>query len=283
MKFGIEEVRFRHIEGNYFKKIAEFGFEAAEYSLYDINDEIYTLSEEERRVKLLSIAEMARKAKIEISQVHGPAHSQIDDKTAKGRAKRVEITKTAIRACSYLGSENLVVHTFMSKGEDDALKAEEVFALNKELLSLLADYAADFGVTLCIENMRQEKLSLGDPKEVVRLIDEIGKENVKMCFDIGHAIIFSKKIPLGDAIKLAGDRIACTHLHDNYGWVDVHLLPTVGAINWDEVCAAFNEIKFDGTLSIDSSPNPKLPYELFSAHAIIYGKVANLLKEKFSV
>ena len=277
MKFGIEEVRIRHIEGNYFKKIAEFGFEAAEYSLYDINDEIYSLSEEERRVKLLSIAEMAREAKIEIS------HSQIDDKTEEGRAKRIEITKTAIRACSYLGSENLVVHTFMSEGEDDALKAEEVFALNKELFALLADYAADFGVTLCIENMRQEKLSLGDPKEVVRLIDEIGKENVKMCFDVGHAIIFSKKIPLGDAIRLAGDKIACTHLHDNYGWVDVHLLPTVGAINWDEVCAALNEIKFDGTLSIDSSPNPKLPYELFSAHAIIYGKVANLLKEKFSV
>lgn len=280
MKIGIEEVRFRPLGGNYFKNIAEFGFTAAEYSLYDLEDEIYTLSEEERKEKLQRISEMAKEAGVEIYQAHGPSHFQIDDKTEEGRAERVEITKTAIRACSYLGCKNLVVHTFMAEGEKDTEKAAEVFELNKELLGELADYAKAFEVTICVENMRQEKLSLGNPEEVIRLIDETGRDNLKMCFDVGHAAIFSGKISIGDAVRKAGDKIACTHLHDNYGWVDVHLMPMTGVIDWDEVCAAFNDIKFDGTLSIDSSPNPKLPRELFDAHTKIYMKVAKLLKEK---
>ena len=280
MRIGIEEVRFRPLGGNYFKNIAEFGFTAAEYSFYDLEDEIYTLSEEERKEKLHRVLEMSKEAGVEIYQAHGPSHFQIDDKTAQGREKRMEATKTAIRACSYLGCKNLVVHTLMAEGEKDAEKAAEVFELNKELFGQLADYAKTFEVTLCIENMRQEKLSLGNPEEVIRLIDEVGRDNLKMCFDVGHAAIFSGKISIGDAVRRAGDRIACTHFHDNYGWVDVHLMPMVGAIDWDEVCAAFGDIGFDGVMSLDCSANPKLPKELFDTHTKFFFKVAQLLEEK---
>ena len=141
MKLGIEEIRFRPRGGNYFEKIAELGFSAADYSLYDITDEIYTLSEEKRKEKLQKIAKMAQDAGVEIFQAHGPSHFQIDDKTAEGREQRMEIIKTAIRACSCLGCKNLVLHTFMSAGKNDAEKADGVFALNKELFISLSDYA----------------------------------------------------------------------------------------------------------------------------------------------
>lgn len=282
MKLGIEEVRFRLRGGNYFKKIAELGFSAADYSLYDITEDVYTLSEAERKEKLQKIAKMANEAGIEIFQAHGPSHRQTDDRTVEGREKHLELAKTAIRACHDIGCKNLVLHTFMAAGEKDAEtpEAETVFAINKELFTALSDYALNFDVTLCIENMRQDGLSLGNPEEVIRLIDEIGRDNVKMCFDVGHAAIFSSKISVGDAIRKAGDRIACTHFHDNYCWVDIHLMPMLGLVNWDEVCAAFKDIGFDGVLSIDSSPRADLPEDFFIRYGRLYTKTANILKNK---
>ena len=62
MKIGIQEISFRRYGGNYFKKINEYGFTAADYDMCDTESELYKMTEEERKSFLIKTAEMADEA-----------------------------------------------------------------------------------------------------------------------------------------------------------------------------------------------------------------------------
>jgi sugar phosphate isomerase/epimerase len=54
---------------------------------------------------------------------------------------------------------------------------------------------------------------------------------VKICFDTGHAHMAGGLHPAFETLKTY---IASTHVHDNRGERDDHLMPFDGQINWSE-------------------------------------------------
>ena len=64
MKIGIQEISFRRYGGNYFKKIKQYGFTAADYDMCNTESELYKMTEEERKAFLIKTSEMAKEAGI---------------------------------------------------------------------------------------------------------------------------------------------------------------------------------------------------------------------------
>ncbi len=282
MKIGIQEISFRRYGGNYFKKIREYGYTAADYDMCNTEAELYKLNEDKRKEFLQSVRKMANEAGVEIYQTHGPWRWPVRDYTEEDRAERMEKMKTSIRACSYMGCKNWVIHPIMPMGVADLGTPDEqkTWDINKAFMSELLKVAKEYDVTICFENMPMPKLGIATPEETLRFVEEISDENLKICFDTGHAAIFSEQISVGDAIRKMGDKIACFHVHDNNGWADIHLMPMTGVINWEDVCAAIKEIGYKGVFSLETSAATTLPEDLHVRLNQIFFEVAESLVKK---
>jgi len=84
---------------------------------------------------------------------------------------------------------------------------------------------------------------------LLALVEELGPEIAGVNVDTGHA-------NLGDlgaarALRMAGQWLITTHLHDNHGHTDEHLPPGEGLIVWEEVAEALREIGYEGCIMLE--------------------------------
>ena len=66
--------------------------------------------------------------------------------------------------------------------------------------------------------------------------------------DVGHAFLLGDT---AEAIETASDYLITTHLHDNGGQRDDHLVPFQGTIDWAATIMAFEKIGYDGVLMFE--------------------------------
>ena len=66
-----------------------------------------------------------------------------------------------------------------------------------------------------------------------------------ICMDVGHAHLLGD-VP--EAIEIASEYLVTTHVHDNRGQSDDHLVPFQGTINWASTIMSFEKIGYDGVL-----------------------------------
>ncbi len=114
----------------------------------------------------------------------------------------------SIEACSLLGLNPLVIHYEKRSGDEDT---ERQF---REGHIKAAEYAANHGVTLCIENIEVELVA-----PVVDFVGQIAHPNLKMTFDTGHAWLASRyfKFDYLEAVRSAAPYLGHIHLSDNTG------------------------------------------------------------------
>ena len=82
--------------------------------------------------------------------------------------------------------------------------------------------------TLCLENVRSN--------ENLFTLLKLNLPNLKACFDLGHAHAYGDEKEVFEKLK---NKIACTHLHDNFG-KDDHLILGEGEIDFKSI---INELK----------------------------------------
>ncbi len=99
-------------------------------------------------------------------------------------------------------------------------------------LEILSIFAKHRGVTIALQNTANE---IGSPASLVQFVKDTHLNNLRFCFDIGHAHIESGAVA---GFRTMRDHVATAHIHDNRGEKDEHLLPWEGTIDWD---AAFGE------------------------------------------
>jgi sugar phosphate isomerase/epimerase len=117
---------------------------------------------------------------------------------------------------------------------------ELAWQANIEGLRAICDAAADYGVTIGVENMPNMKFILGRmPGEILGMIESLERENVGLTLDVGHA---NTNGLLPDFLKEM-DSVVHVHLHDNGGRTDEHLEVGKGTINWKEVAAGLRRYK----------------------------------------
>lgn len=279
MRIGCEEIPFRRFGNDKFKKMAEIGYVAADYNLANTTSDVYTMSETEAKEFLLKQKELAKESGVEIFQTHGPWRWPCNDSTPEHRAERMEKMKKSIEYTALLGCKNWVIHPIMPFGTEEinTPNAKLTWDLNKEFMTEILSFAKEKGVVVCFENLPFRGLSLSAPDPILDFVKEMNDESFKICFDTGHAAIYSKKISVGEAIRKMGSEIRCLHVHDNCGWVDDHNMPLDGIIDWQDLVSALKEINYDGVFSLETSPSKRLSDDVFLELHKIYYKVTKSL------
>ncbi len=107
-------------------------------------------------------------------------------------------------------------------------------------LEELSAVAQHIGVQLALEVIPNE---LSTPSALVELIESDIDAELGICMDVGHARLMGDVV---DAIETCSGHLITTHLHDNRGRNDDHLVPGKGAIDWDATTVAFQKVGYDG-------------------------------------
>ena len=142
--------------------------------------------------------------------------------------------RLSMRYAEALGIPHIVIHPI--KGD-----VKENIAY---FSSLLDRYEGN--IRIAIENMEGDD-EIGSADELCEIADSLG-ERAGICLDTGHANIRGEDIP--SFVRRCEGRLIGTHIADNDGKSDQHLLPGFGNIRWEEVIPAFREC-YDGYLTLE--------------------------------
>ncbi len=125
--------------------------------------------------------------------------------------------KATIKFASLIGASIVVYHCGSYLKTENGAEFTEYEQRENEVESLkkLADYAAEKGVYIAVENVSQSARS------VIELIKAVNKDNVKMTLDVGHLYFWGKtrgtRYNFLEEIERAMPYTIHIHVHDNFG------------------------------------------------------------------
>lgn len=139
-----------------------------------------------------------------------------------------EMLRRAAVASGRLGVKWMVVRPL-----NDTVRCEydtEVeLATNREFYAPVLEECKKAGVGIAFENMYNfspddyRRSYCENPEDLIALVDSYGDGSVGVCWDFGHANFVLADQPR--ALRKLGSRIKTTHVQDNRGAVDSHLIP----------------------------------------------------------
>ena len=152
----------------------------------------------------------------------------ISDAERIRRLDAVDEVKRALEVAEHIPFKYLVQHIGHSRQAADERSFDAAF----NSLEHLNIFAKHRGVTIAVENTTGE---FGSPSSLHEFVKQTRLRDLRYCFDIGHAHI-EGGVPA--ALEMMQGLIVTTHLHDNRGEKDEHLLPGEGTIDWDASLSA---------------------------------------------
>ncbi len=164
----------------------------------------------------------------------------------------MEYAKNAKR----MDSKILVVHGDEFDYQNQAYTAKAALEYNYRFFYDLVDYAEKNGMRVAFENTFQEPTKTSRPRfcalvdELYALVERYQTDAVGICWDTGHARVQYGTHDM-NALKIAGDKVICTHIHDNYYDQDLHGFPFTGNIDWKDFMGTLKEIGYQGNLSFE--------------------------------
>ncbi len=240
------------------RDIMEAGFKYFEYS------HGYVSAMESRGVEAFREAvDLARSLGLVPVQLHGPSLEpgfDLGSPETDRRKRSVERSCRWIQHCSALGVPVMVEH---------ACEFHEDFHATSDLVKssfrAIARCARDRGIKVAVENefdprdmaRAGEGRRMTIPARVACLASElleivgIDPGALGVCLDFGHANLQRPLFQLEEAVEQLGQHLAATHLHDNEGVSDQHLMPFMGNIRWDRVMQALRSTGFGRPLILE--------------------------------
>jgi sugar phosphate isomerase/epimerase len=152
----------------------------------------------------------------------------ISDPERMRRQEAVDEIKRVLDLVEYVPFRYCIQHVARSRDIPDQRRWDAAFS-SLELLSL---FAKQRGVTIALENTPGE---MATPANLKIFLEQTRLTNVKLCFDTGHAHLEGGVV---EALEPVRELVITTHVHDNRGVHDDHLLPYEGAIDWNAVLPA---------------------------------------------
>lgn len=161
----------------------------------------------------------------------------------------------AIIASGKLGASWCALHPRSSVSS--GFRVSRSFEDNVNKVNEYLEYAHKYNVGIGIENLPifLDVIPImpfysSNYEDLCELADNFNDEKVGICWDTGHANLMD--FDQADAIRYLGQRIKCTHIHNNFKNVDNHFPPTIGNIPWNKVMGAFDEIGYKGYLTLET-------------------------------
>ena len=130
-----------------------------------------------------------------------------------------------------------------------------------------ADVAAQYDRTIIMEPRVGEVICSAD--SLLRLIEDVGRDNFRANFDTGHFSAQRENVPLA-LMKLEG-KYANVHVSDNNPVNTEHLPLGEGTIDWSEFFRILKRQGYNGYLGLDLGGRPTLVDDLKRSVEIMQG------------
>ena len=141
----------------------------------------------------------------------------------------------AVDNCAAINIPTLIVHIQTEHRSNTSLKR------GLKRLEPVVQAAKEKGVKIAFENVDA-------PEYLYKTLEYFNEPHIGFCYDSGHEACFTPGIRL---LPVLGHRLICTHLNDNDGKADLHLLPFDGAIDFNRICTELKEIGYKGNLTFE--------------------------------
>jgi sugar phosphate isomerase/epimerase len=173
--------------------------------------------------------------------VWGRAYSNASP-VAAARDEAIAEATAALAAAADLGCATAVLHLGIPRGQTIPPGDNNLAALRRSLDAIVV--AADAaGVQLALEVIPND---LSTPAALLDLLDggiDLGRTAV--CLDVGHAHLVGGA---PDAAESLSGHVVTTHIHDNRGTTDDHLVPFEGTLDWPATLMALSKTGYNGPL-----------------------------------
>jgi sugar phosphate isomerase/epimerase len=251
-RFGISTHLFHEhrLSREHLVHVAAHGFEAIE--LFATRSHFDYHSEE----AAAALAEWLADTRLELHSVHAPIVQSMKGgkwidpfsnatRDEASRTTALQETEAALALARHIPYRYLVVHLGTPTTERVAGNDNQP-ELARRTVEALADKASRTHVRVALEVIPN---ALSNAATLVHLIEEdLDDIDVGVCLDYGHAHLMGD---LGDAIETVSGHLWTTHVHDNGGKRDDHLVPYAGTIDWDAAMMETQKIGYDGTLMFE--------------------------------
>jgi sugar phosphate isomerase/epimerase len=176
-----------------------------------------------------------------VGGVWGRAYSNATSDAA-GRKEAVDETRAAVGAARDLGCSVVVLHLGLPRGQPIPVGDNDARALSRSL-EPIAEACTSAGVRLALEVIPND---LAVPSALLDWLEgdlELG--DAAVCLDVGHAHLVGGS---PEAAEVLSGHVITTHIHDNRGASDDHLVPFAGSIDWPATLTALFKIGYAGPL-----------------------------------
>jgi len=253
MRFGISTHLFhdRRLERDHLAQVAAYGFESVELFATRSHFDYHDAGAIEKLARWLNETGLA------LHSVHAPIMSayapqsghqwgksgstvySIAAGTHDRREAAVREAVAALEIARRIPFQVMVIHLGTPANAhtaDDNHRAAAVRSLEE-----ICRGAAAVGVKVAAEVIPNR---LSDAGTLAAMIEsELEPGDAGICLDFGHAHLMGE---VGDAVEAAAEHVIATHVHDNHGREDEHLVPYLGTIDWDLALVTMQKIGYDG-------------------------------------
>ena len=203
----------------------------------------------------LQLAEWLADTRLELHSVHAPAFEALrngrwvgafSNASADEARRRAAIAEAeaALALARHVPFQFLVTHIGVPVSE--AVGNDNSRDAARRSIDALVALAATVNVRVAVEVIPNP---LSSAERLSSLIeDDLDGLNVGVCLDYGHAHLMGD---LGEAIETLSGHLWTTHVHDNGGTRDDHLVPFAGTIDWDGAMMTTQKIGYDGLFMLE--------------------------------
>ncbi|MFM1801288.1 MAG: hypothetical protein RJA81_640 [Planctomycetota bacterium] len=190
---------------------------------------------------------------LKVWSVHGPWGGQsiealrvdLSDTDPIRRRESMSDLLWAMDWSAELGASVVVVHPGgLSQPEDLAERS----AVLSENLQTLADEALARSLKLGLENMPKGVYPGSSMADLYQIVKHLNHAALGLVLDTGHAQLSQT---IRSETAAASELLFSTHLHDNNGKSDSHLIPGEGVVDWQEFHKAIDEIGYNGPFILE--------------------------------
>ncbi|NBH81381.1 sugar phosphate isomerase/epimerase [bacterium C-53] len=244
------------------RQCAAAGFQYLDFGFAELSLVSSRFHGEDWQQEIQEYIDFAKELGLTFVQAHATIfdYCNLDDEYER----KEELFKRSIKGAAMMKAPWIVVHP--SSYLADGRIHPDTHRKNVEFLKRYAAVAKEEGIGLAVENMwgrtkSGEKPYCLDPGELLRLIEDVDCENVKVCWDVEHGSI--EKLDQKKALQMLGKFVVATHISDEAGADSIHILPYLGNADWDEILGALAQIHYTGVFNFEIQHYlPGVPQEL---------------------
>ena len=254
MRFGISTHLYhdQRLSRTHLAEIAQYGFDAVELfatrSHFDYHD----------ANAIAELGSWLNETGLRLHAIHAPIMDRFGADDAVGyttaatenarRQAAVREAEAALAVARHIPTGLMVLHLGTPAGQGP--KDDNSRAAASRSVEEIAALAESAGVRIAVEVIPN---ALSSPTALVTMLErDFEGTDVGICLDFGHAHLLGE---VADAIEIVSEHLITTHVHDNRGRNDDHLVPYQGTIDWGSALVTMLKIGYDGTYMLELARN----------------------------